>query len=211
MNAPRNSRGIHAGVIRDRRQAGHRWHRHRQRWRRGVADPRGRAAPRRADAAGDRTPLDEDQARAFLTAFNGAHQARPSIRKLADAWCWHRSKVERFLSRFDAETQAETARETPNGTLLPMDLPKTETPKKADENGVHDFDWYSEGDADSVVLTEQRRTAIYWNRSGEMVIRQQNDHDGDQFVFVTEENARQLAFKLCEFLELEMLPGRAGR
>ena len=56
-----------------------------------------------------------------------------------------------------------------------------------------EFDWETD---DSVVLKEQRATAVYHNRKGELIIRQRaawND-DLDAFVFVSPEN-------IVEFLE----------
>src|SRR4051812_33695079 len=50
-----------------------------------------------------------------------------------------------------------------------------------------DFDWNTD---DAVILREQRATAVYHNRLGELIIRQQarwND-ECDTFVYVTPEN-----------------------
>jgi|tagenome__1003787_1003787.scaffolds.fasta_scaffold18289990_1 hypothetical protein len=50
-----------------------------------------------------------------------------------------------------------------------------------------DFDWNTD---DAVILKEQRATAVYHNRVGELIVRQQagwND-DRDTFVYVTPEN-----------------------
>ena len=52
-----------------------------------------------------------------------------------------------------------------------------------------DFDW-DDPDNESVVLQEQRATAAYHNKAGELIIRQRaafND-DSDAFVFVSPEN-----------------------
>ena len=52
-----------------------------------------------------------------------------------------------------------------------------------------DFDWNA-ADNDAVILKEQRATAVYHNRVGELVIRQKAawDDEGDTFVFVMPEN-----------------------
>jgi len=52
-----------------------------------------------------------------------------------------------------------------------------------------DFDWNA-ADNDAVILKEQRATAVYHNRLGELIIRQKAswDDDGDTFVYVTPEN-----------------------
>src|SRR3954447_24617111 len=56
-----------------------------------------------------------------------------------------------------------------------------------EEVAQDDFDWNTD---DAVILKEQRATAVYHNRLGELIIRQQarwND-EGDTFVYVTPEN-----------------------
>jgi len=95
-----------------------------------------------------------------------------------------------------------------NAPSLPMDLPTVETPKQAmpkDDDGCHDFDWHAEADAEDIVLAEQRRTAIYWGKHGDMIIRQQCPYDDeDACIYINEQNARAFALKLCEFLEIEV-------
>jgi hypothetical protein len=59
----------------------------------------------------------------------------------------------------------------------------------AEDVNADDFDW-DNPDNESVVLQEQRATAAYHNRAGELIIRQRaafND-DSDAFVFVSPEN-----------------------
>lgn len=56
-----------------------------------------------------------------------------------------------------------------------------------EEVAEDDFDWNTD---DAVILKEQRATAVYHNRLGELIIRQQarwND-ERDTFVYVTPEN-----------------------
>jgi hypothetical protein len=50
-----------------------------------------------------------------------------------------------------------------------------------------DFDWNTD---DAVILKEQRATAVYHNKMGELIVRQKADWDeeGDTFIFVTPEN-----------------------
>jgi hypothetical protein len=50
-----------------------------------------------------------------------------------------------------------------------------------------DFDWNTD---DSIVLREQRATAVYHNRLGELIIRQKAawDDERDTFVYITSEN-----------------------
>jgi hypothetical protein len=56
--------------------------------------------------------------------------------------------------------------------------------------GPAEFDW---DDDDSIVLREQRATAVYRNRSGAVVIRQRGaGDDEDTFVFIEPEN--EIAF-----------------
>ena len=52
-----------------------------------------------------------------------------------------------------------------------------------------DFDWDSP-DEEAVILREQRATAAYRNRGGELIIRQRAawDEDQDKFVFISPEN-----------------------
>lgn len=56
-----------------------------------------------------------------------------------------------------------------------------------DEEGVEDFDWNTD---DSIILKEQRATAVYHNKLGELIIRQRAawDDDRDTFVYIMPEN-----------------------
>src|SRR5262245_26087133 len=66
---------------------------------------------------------------------------------------------------------------------------------------TEDFDW-DDPDEDSIVLREQRATAIYHNRNGEVLIRQRAAwcDDSDSFVLVTEENLQTLLDGLAKRL-----------
>jgi hypothetical protein len=52
---------------------------------------------------------------------------------------------------------------------------------------AEDFNWNTD---DAVILKEQRATAVYHNRLGELIIRQKAswDDEGDTFIYVTPEN-----------------------
>jgi hypothetical protein len=74
------------------------------------------------------------------------------------------------------------------GDLVKIDAIATAERAKQILDG-DDFDWNA-ADNDAVILKEQRATAVYHNRCGELVIRQKADWDdeGDTFVFVMPEN-----------------------
>jgi hypothetical protein len=55
------------------------------------------------------------------------------------------------------------------------------------QHDVDDFDW-NNPDEESIVLREQRATAVYRNRLGELIFRQQVWPDEDSFIYVTPEN-----------------------
>jgi hypothetical protein len=74
---------------------------------------------------------------------------------------------------------------------------RREKPSAAPQDNGVEFDW---GD-DSVVLTEQQETAIYFNPAGSLVIRQRGDwpqNDEDQIVIVTRSNIDQFLDKLTD-------------
>lgn len=56
-----------------------------------------------------------------------------------------------------------------------------------EEASSDDFDWHAD---DSIILKEQPATAVYFNKGGNLVIRQKGDwnDDGDKFLFITPEN-----------------------
>jgi hypothetical protein len=59
----------------------------------------------------------------------------------------------------------------------------------SDEESEGDFDWDNPKE-DSIILREQRATAAYRNRAGELIIRQRASwcDDHDTFVYITPEN-----------------------
>jgi hypothetical protein len=75
------------------------------------------------------------------------------------------SPAQADLAKFEADAIAERAREIESD----------------------DFNWNTD---DAVILKEQRATAVYHNRMGELIVRQKAawDDDADSFVFVTPEN-----------------------
>lgn len=116
--------------------------------------------------------LTETEARSFLAAYTTAGKAPPSHRDLATAWGWHRSKVARFLAR-STETKTETrpatpARERPIATSGPVTT-----------------DWVMDALEDgSVLLHEQPMTAVFFNKHGQVVIRQKGDvFEDDPVIF----------------------------
>jgi hypothetical protein len=133
-----------------------------------------------ARAGDENLPLAADQqfseqrARDFVAACREAGQQTPSIRALAEHWGWHRSRVERLLSRIKTETAVETVSET---VLSVLPQPEPATTKE------DDFDWF---DRDSVIIREQPAIACYWNPHGEVIIRRRADwcEDEDHFIYV---------------------------
>jgi hypothetical protein len=76
--------------------------------------------------------------------------------------------------------------------LLPavIEPPKQENAPRATPEPSGDFDW---NDGDSVVLTEQRETAIYWNPNGDLVIRQKCWPDDDVWVVISKGSVDQFS------------------
>jgi hypothetical protein len=60
-----------------------------------------------------------------------------------------------------------------------------------DEIPEEDFDWNTD---DAIILREQRATAVYHNRLGELIIRQKAawDDERDTFIYITPENCNAL-------------------
>lgn len=80
---------------------------------------------------------------------------------------------------FDAKIGQETAEEAVDRMVAEgkLNLEPTDHP----EEEIEEFNW---DDGDSIVLTEQYATAIYFNPAGELVIRQRRWPDEDQFIFI---------------------------
>jgi hypothetical protein len=60
-----------------------------------------------------------------------------------------------------------------------------------------DFNWNTD---DSIILKEQRATAVYHNKVGELIVRQQAswDDDRDTFVYITPENCNAFMDGIAE-------------
>jgi hypothetical protein len=131
--------------------------------------------------------LTETEARSFLAAYTTAGKAPPSHRDLATSWGWHRSKVARFLAR-STETKTETrpatpARERPIATSGPVTT-----------------DWVMDALEDgSVLLHEQPMTAVFFNKHGQVVIRQKGDvFEDDPVIFIAPEYLDRFITRLIE-------------
>jgi hypothetical protein len=76
---------------------------------------------------------------------------------------------------------------------LPVVIPQT-------EESTSEFNWIE--DADDIILPEQRAVAVYWNKQGSLIIRQEKawcDED-DQFVVVEKANVNVFIDRLTEVL-----------
>jgi hypothetical protein len=73
--------------------------------------------------------------------------------------------------------------------------------------GEEEFNWNTD---DSVILREQRATACYHNKLGELIIRQRAawDDEGDTFIYVTPENANTLIDGIAARIRNEPNGGR---
>jgi hypothetical protein len=70
----------------------------------------------------------------------------------------------------------------------------------------HDFDWAAEArEGGSVVLRQQRMTAVYRNTAGDLVIRQERDwnEEEDPFVVITQQNEQEF---WIDFLGIRSCP-----
>ena len=89
---------------------------------------------------------------------------------------------------FDAKMKPETAEEAVDNFLAKDDL--TAAARRSGfvmPGNEDDFDW-NNPDEESIVLREQRATAVYRNKLGELIIRQQCWPDEDAFLYLTPEN-----------------------
>jgi hypothetical protein len=79
----------------------------------------------------------------------------------------------------------------PNSPAYKADLAKVDaiaTAERAREIlDSEDFNWNTD---DAVILREQRATAVYHNKIGELIVRQKAgwDEEEDTFIFITEDN-----------------------
>jgi hypothetical protein len=74
-------------------------------------------------------------------------------------------------------------------TKAPSDIAANRKPSPPPAENVPDtFDW-NDPKEDSIVLREQRATAVYRNRAGEVIIRQKGPWpDEDIFLYISPEN-----------------------
>lgn len=78
--------------------------------------------------------------------------------------------------------------------VMPATVDRPE-PENAPAGTTEEFDW---NDPDSMVLLEQRETAIYWNPRGEIVIRQRSYFDDDSVIYVAPKNIADFIDKLTD-------------
>jgi hypothetical protein len=129
-----------------------------------------------------------------------------TVRELADAMHWPKSRAGRFLSKHrEAGTDSGTSGTdsgTNNGTSGTTQRDNAGQKSIADEQK---FDWTSD---DSVSLRSQAATAIYFDISGDLVIRQQRswDQDDDSFVIISSNNINDFLDELTDRCGVPRLP-----
>jgi hypothetical protein len=76
-----------------------------------------------------------------------------------------------------------------------------------EEVAEEDFDWNTD---ESIILREQRATAVYRNKLGELTICQKADWDEerDTFIYITPENSDAFLDRVAAFLRNEPDGGR---
>jgi hypothetical protein len=129
------------------------------------------------------TPLTEEEARAWVIAVG---KKIPPVRELATKWGWHRSRVQRFVSRVKSKTVIGTTSETVAKLIAAVQpSPKEE-----------EFDWRDE----SVVLVEsQPSTAVYCGNAGHICIRQDaRGDDEDPVILILPEFLPRLIARLSK-------------
>jgi hypothetical protein len=154
-------------------------------------------------------PYSESRARQYLMD----HPAERSARKLGDLWGWHRSKAERFINRFEAETRPETVNvstETPPTPHKRTANPEAKFSRESSEPVVSGADADADGetiaftwdDGEDVLFQERRATAAYFNKLGELVIRQQVWPDDDAIIYVPGNDIATFIDKLTEICDI---------
>lgn len=154
-----------------------------------------------AIADGQVTPFTEEQARQYLDATSADGRPLSSVRKLAEEWGWHRSRVERFLARRKAENcqLAETppgTAETPVETVAALVAKYTTTPKPDPDA---DF-WERAREEGEIVAEMQDEVAIYRNVSDQIVIRRAANWEGrdDVVIVISPSNIPRLIAQLSK-------------
>jgi len=92
------------------------------------------------------------------------------------------------MSKVEKQTGQEVV--LPAGGESEENLPLFPTPTAEPEQEAF-FDWANDP---SIVLKAQPAIAVYVNRRGDVVVRQEGDdpYEGDEFVFIRPENLEQL-------------------
>jgi hypothetical protein len=123
------------------------------------------------DASTDLKPeSSEECARADL-----AEHGRRSVRVLAKAWNWHRSRVSRFLARLEAETPSETPSLFSETEAETAETPPAPPWRVGDGTDDDRFAWAPENE--DVGTNGSMALAIYINPWGNIVLR--GDCSGD--------------------------------
>jgi hypothetical protein len=83
-------------------------------------------------------------------------------------------------------------------TAAPIPEPKPAPVTVVDDS--HEFDW---SETESVVLREQPETAIYYNPSGDMVIRQRRWPDDDMLIIISEHSLMAFIDRLTDMAGIQ--------
>jgi hypothetical protein len=107
---------------------------------------------------------------------------------------------QRFCSqdcRLAFHSKPQRGQRSPACSALPAVIDPLEPKSPSDAPGANsDFDWNN--DTECVVLAEQRQTAVYWNPSGDLVIRQRAWPDEDPYVVISKSSLDEFIDKLCD-------------
>jgi hypothetical protein len=98
-----------------------------------------------------------------------------------------------------------------DGAISPPDEPISQTrpateaqAAKTKTRDADDFDW---NNPDDVTLAEQRAVAVYRNRGGDLVIRQQNWPDDDSFIVISKQCEAEFIDRLTDACGIPTLRG----
>jgi hypothetical protein len=106
-----------------------------------------------------------------------------------------------FHCRHAASHPEQSQRSAPN---VPTVAPTSDTWEPAPQNDDSDFDWTK--NAESIVLASQEQTAIYFNQSGGLVVRQYRWPDDDVFIVVSKNNIPEFLNKLTDACGIVSFP-----
>jgi hypothetical protein len=133
----------------------------------------------------------DEQARAYLDQC----VKRPSVRALAEAWCWSKSSVGRFLSRLNGEMKPGTNPPVPPSQERPLAQAGV-TESEIDES----LRMFAPESTD-LLIHEQPATAVYVNVFDQVVIRQEaRDDSSDQIVRFEPQHIPKLIARLQELV-----------